>query len=222
MHKSIALISLLTLLAVSPAQAAPTAITACGTISQSGSYELAQNLSANGNCLVITAPYVTIDLEGFTIIGAGTGTGILVSGGNVTGTALRHGAVVGFLNAVNLGSTGYAVVEGLRVDTPLLSDVGTGISALGIVKDNVVIGLASGVGINATGQVTGNFVYSFGTGMSVGPASTVIGNTVFGTQRGLEVVCPSNVTDNTSTGSLQNLVLGGQGCNNTNNVAPPP
>jgi hypothetical protein len=225
MHKSIASISLLALLAVSPAQAAPTAITACGTISQSGSYELAQNLSANGNCLVITAPYVTIDLRGFTITGAGTGTGILTSqavGPAVTGITVRHGTVAGFLNAVDLGSTTGAVVEGLRVDTPFFSNGGTGIAALGVVKDNVVTGLSGGVAINTTGKVTDNYVISFGPGMVVGSGSTVIGNTVAATGRGLEVSCPSNVTDNTSAGSAptQNLVLNGTGCNNTNNVAP--
>jgi hypothetical protein len=65
----------------------PTMIKACGTISQPGSYELANNLTAtpNTDCLVITANFVTIDLAGFSIAGSTSfpivkGTGILGRG----------------------------------------------------------------------------------------------------------------------------------------------
>jgi len=45
----------------------PLPIKACQTISQPGSYELANNLTATGDCLVIAASFVTIDLAGFSI-----------------------------------------------------------------------------------------------------------------------------------------------------------
>ena len=38
--------------------------------------------------------------------------------------------------------------------------------------------------------------------------------------RGISVQCPSNVTDNTAVNNGTNLFLQGDGCNNTNNVAP--
>ena len=61
--------------------------------------------------------------------------------------------------------------------------------------------------------------------MQVGQGSTVIGNTVTDTNDlpgiGLLVSCPSNVTNNTAVNNPGgNLVLNGNGCNNTNNVAP--
>jgi hypothetical protein len=63
-------------------------------------------------------------------------------------------------------------------------------------------------------------------GILVGPGSTVIGNTVTGNGPvgGIFVACPSNVTDNTavnnvSTAGPSNLILVGDGWNNTNNVA---
>src|SRR5262245_26996405 len=56
--------------------AQPTRITKCQTISEAGSYMLANNLIAAGNCLVIAEDFVTIDLAGFSIRGNGTGTGI--------------------------------------------------------------------------------------------------------------------------------------------------
>ena len=54
------------------AAARETKITTCQTISQPGSYELANNLTATGDCLVITADGVTIDLAGFSIVGSNT------------------------------------------------------------------------------------------------------------------------------------------------------
>ena len=95
-------------------------------------------------------------------------------------------------------------------------------------KGNIVVGIAAfpgqGIGISASGIVSGNYVA--GTRFAdyiIGPGSTVIGNTAVGNpgrRIGIEVSCPSNVTDNTSTGSKVNLLLDGDGCNNTNNVAP--
>jgi hypothetical protein len=115
----------------------------------------------------------------------------------------------------------------LRVGFPCPCE--RGIVAKGIVRGNTV-SIASApsgsVGISATGIVTGN--YAFGnrsTGMAVGQGSTVIGNTVTdtfgGPGFGLVVECPSNVTDNTVVNNQGgNLILDGNGCNNTNNVAP--
>jgi hypothetical protein len=61
--------------------------------------------------------------------------------------------------------------------------------------------------------------------MEIGLGSTVIGNNVTSTGGfpgiGLLVACPSNVTNNTAVNNQgQNLVLNGNGCTNTNNVAP--
>jgi hypothetical protein len=266
MHKSMVPISLLALVAVSPAQAAPTQITACGTISQPGSYVLAQNLSpfGGGDCLVIAIPipatfgapsnFVTIDLAGFMITGDGTGTGIIRGIAprlgnptlNITEITVRNGTITGFHSGVDLSGgicvplnvngvitcnpsrlgertfERFDVVEGLRVTTSFGPDEevngGFGISASGIVRDNQVFAAGKAVAIIAKGRVTGNVasaVRAGGTGMTIFSDSTVIGNNVLGS---LTVSCPSNVTDNTTR--FGNFVLEGQGCNNTNNVAP--
>jgi hypothetical protein len=82
------------------------------------------------------------------------------------------------------------------------------------------------VGISATGIVNGNYVFNDRSfGIEVGEGSTVIGNTVTGTGGfpaiGLLVDCPSNVTNNTAVNNPGgNIVLNGNGCNDTNNVAP--
>ena len=209
----------------------PTTITACQTISQPGSYQLGSNLSTtSGNCLVITASFVTVDLAGFTITGpmglplSLASTGIIAmppSGQELEGIAVRNGSISGFGAAVSLSGAS-SIVEGLRVAGAFSVEI----SATGIVKNNIVIGAFGtpgiGAGISATGVVTGNDVSgSRVTGMEIGRGSTVIGNTVTGTSlNGIVVSCPSNVTDNTAVNNLQNLVLSGTGCNNTNNVAP--
>jgi hypothetical protein len=71
--------------------------------------------------------------------------------------------------------------------------------------------------------VTGNYANGNLAGMDIGQGSTVIGNTATDNlDFGIFVTCPSNVTDNTAVNTRRggNLQLSGEGCNNTNNVAP--
>jgi hypothetical protein len=206
----------------------PIPIKACQTISQPGSYELVDNLTAGGgkDCLVITASFVTIDLAGFSISpspGTLGGTAILfasqIGGG---GIALRNGSITQFTGGVDLSSARGSIVEGMRIVGPPIGVCCFGISATGIVKGNT-LETFGGAGISATGTVTGNYVSGAGVGIEIGPGSTVIGNTVADSFRiGLLVSCPSNVTDNTSVnpGNARNLVLNGEGCHNEDNVAP--
>jgi hypothetical protein len=228
----------------------PAKITACQTISQPGSYRLANNLPAippGLPCLVITANFVSIDLGGFSMTGSstgegGAGTGVLAQG-QLQGIAVRNGSISGYTPSVNLGSADGSIVEGLRVSG--LGVRGSGIIATGIVKGNTATDFRF-TAIEATGTVTGNYVSGYAvSGISVGPGSTVTGNNVSGSDGinaisvatgstvigntatgtgsgifGINVACPSNVIDNTSTGHSHNLVLSGNGCNNSNNVAP--
>jgi hypothetical protein len=172
-------------------------------------------------CLVITASIVSIDLAGFNIGGGPFVQTAIFAEGKLHGIAVRNGSISnGVGNGVDLSSADGSIVEGLRVEVTGPGSA-PGISANGIIKNNTVTG-SRGTGISATGIVTGN--YAFGNrifNIEAGQGSTVIGNTTTGSEiSGIVVACPSNVTDNTATGSSQNLVLNGEGCNNTNNVAP--
>jgi hypothetical protein len=227
----------------SGAQAAPTRIKACQTITQPGSYVLENDLIATGDCLVITASFVTIDLAGFSI---STTNGAAISATSSTpalqGIAVRNGSITGG-NGVILASRDLSdgpdasIVENLRVsviDDGILAKgivrgntvtasfpLGAHIIASGIVADNYVFGGDRRNGMSATGVVRGNAVVNGGSGMGVGVGSTVIGNTVAGTFAGLIAQCPSNLTDNTAVNNtVQDLVLEGQGCHNEDNVAP--
>jgi hypothetical protein len=152
----------------------------------------------------------------------------LPSSGELRGIAVRNGSISGGFG-VDLGSALGSIVEGLRVD--VAGNPGIAIAANGIVKGNIAfgdgLGPGAGLAIDATGVVTGNYVIgSREVGISIGQGSTAIGHTVtgaFGT--GIFVSCPSNLTDNTAVNNgkmpgTANLQLNGDGCNNTNNVAP--
>jgi len=211
----------------------PTEIEKCGTIDKPGSYKLVNDIaptpstSPNGDCLVITASFVTIDLAGFTISGGFSTAGIIAeSSGQLHGIAVRNGSISN--GGVELGAADGSIVEGLRVSGGFF-----GVSAKGIVRGNTVVGIAQphglgGIGISATGTVTGNYVTGSTNGIRVGQGSTVIGNTATDNRGnpaaagiGIEADCPSNLTDNTAVNNNgANLVRNGHGCNNTNNVAP--
>ena len=218
------------------AREGPREIKKCQTISKSGSYKLVNDLTFTGTtgvCLQITAPFVSIDLAGFTISGPGPFNNATAIAADTAGIAVRNGSISGFSVGVELlrlapDETGAAsIVEGLRIGGPCPCSLG--ISATGIVKGNTVdVEVPAGndgIGISANGVVTGNFVTA-GTGSTeyaIGQGSTVIGNTAVGAgaaRLGISVSCPSNVTDNTAVNNGTNLALNGDGCNNTNNVAP--
>jgi hypothetical protein len=216
------------------------AISQCGKIDQPGSYRLVANLTAEGNCLVLTADGVTINLAGFAITGNGTGTAIVSRPAKATGipqarTVVRNGDISHFALAIDLSGT----VERLRITSN-----GRGISVgVGAVRDNVVqFNDATGIRL-ADGIVTGNFVVGNGTGIVVEEAGIVSGNQVAGntigidvkgkgsaligniadgnSQIGMRIACPSNLTNNTAIGNGRNLVLIGKNCRNEGNLIGP-
>jgi hypothetical protein len=115
------------------------------TISASGSYILTSNLVATNGGIVIAASNVTIDLNGFTI--SGTGTGInQTSGSNVT---VRNGIVD------NMTSSGINLLQNARVEN---------VSSTNNTSDGIIVGIGSvvahslvngngGRGINAPTEV---------------------------------------------------------------------
>lgn len=99
------------------------------TITQPGSYYLAGNISsASSFAIRITAPSVTLDLEGFTIAGAGAdlSSGVIVSGANAV---VRNGRVTNLAFAVDCSSSTRARVESLVIsDAPPAAPVAVGVT----------------------------------------------------------------------------------------------
>ena len=193
------------------AAAAPTELTACGTITQPGSYVLANNLTSSSDCLVIDADFVTVDLNGFVIQGAGAGAGIANPPFVFThkGLTVRNGTIVGFLFGIN------AVAEALRVEGVYVTgNTSHGIvmgqfSGSGIVKDSIVTD-NGGEGIVASSAVlTGNVVMRSGTNSGIdADHSTIIGNTVNDGQTGINGHCPGGSGTIVANAALQNAVKG--------------
>jgi parallel beta-helix repeat protein len=201
----------------------PTKITECRTIGQPGSYVLAKNLTAAGNCLVVVAEFVTVDLAGFLITGDGTGAGIRADAAGPEaprGIAVRNGTIAGFEFGAFLQATG-SIVEGLRVVGN--TSVGMFVSPGGIVRGNTAVG--NGIhGIVAVGTVSGNTAEDNGTGIGIlisSGGSTVSGNTARNNRGvGISVFCPSNVIGNTATGNAGGNLTLRAGCTNIDNLAP--
>jgi len=217
--------------------AAPQPIFFCQTIAQPGSYVLARNLTATGDCLSIAASFVTIDLDGFTIIGNGTGSGVVaLRGAALRAIAVRNGFITGFAQAIQLSTSSGVTVERIHAAANTGDAIFAGDNAT--VRDSVAIGNGgTGIRLGQTALVTGNSAEENGfTGILVGIGGNIVGNTVgrnkgsgISTVEGAAIVnnvsrnnaadgivtdCPSAVVANTTSNNLgQNLnVIGGVGC----------
>jgi hypothetical protein len=95
---------------------AQTPISECGSIRESGAYQLVNNLRASGDCLVVAADAaadITIDLNGFTIRGDGTGSGIR-GDKPFDGFTVRNGTVRNFNIGLSLFGNTF-VLENMRL-----------------------------------------------------------------------------------------------------------
>ena len=228
--------------------AAPAVITSCQAIKRPGSYVLGRNLfvpadKSTGDCLVIAANDVTIDLAGFKIGGrAKNGSGIKTDGEVRRGISVMNGTITGFHAGMDLGYTGTNVtVQSMRfMDN---GGIGVDVNDICIIKDSIfyqngqgiragsrsiVVGNTSnfntntGIQVAVGSRVEGNVADINGQhGIIVGGGSTTTNNTALGNEIfGLFVNCPGNVMGNTATSNGTNLQLQSSGCNSVNNIAP--
>lgn len=176
---------------------AQTVVSTCQTISSSGAYILTNDLTAAGDCLVVTVNDVDIDLAGFTITGNGTGNGVVDDGEasvNIqTGISVRNGTIQNFENGINLSTSIRTVVRRMR----LVSN--TGASPWGY-----------GLTTQAQAFVENSTFTNNTAGLFVGQSSVVTGNTVTGSSssNGLTIVDCSVVTNNTARGNGNGFVVG--------------
>jgi hypothetical protein len=102
---------------------ADTAVSACGTLSMPGNYFLTANLTATGDCLVIGADNIAIDMMGKTITGTGTGSAITDSLVTRDALIVANGKIRNFATGVNLAASGRALIS--NVDSS--NNTGTGV-----------------------------------------------------------------------------------------------
>jgi hypothetical protein len=225
--------------------AGPQQIRRCGTISRSGSYELGRNLDAVGDCLVITADYVTVDLGGFTVSGNTTGRGIVALIDGETdrkAITVRNGMVRSFATGVDLSNAVLAMAERLTVSEN--SDTGVSVGGWAQVRDCLAQGNGTGISTGASTVLTRNVAtFNTGIGIRTGYNCTVIeniaqengihgfqvsnGSNVFSNTSsahlgaGFQVSCPGNLMGNTASFNSPAYDLSSPGlCNFVNNVPP--
>jgi hypothetical protein len=192
--------------AASPAQAQAKKIQNCTTITQAGAYVVTKNLVTSGDCIVIEASFVNLNLGGFTLTGDGTGTGVLVSGlVDLEGIDLRNGNVTNFDTGINLSAV-QTSVRNVRAQ----DNVGEGIRAGG---PAVVTGCQAhgngGVGIRVGGTSTvnrniaffnGGHGFDLGTSVATGNTSRFNGGDGFNSLGADGVLIGNHATNNDGNG----------------------
>ena len=174
------------------------------TISVPGSYRLSGNLTvpdANTTAILVTADNVTVDLNGFSIIGPTVCVGSPVTSCSPTGSGV----------GVNAQSQNNVTV----VNGTVRGMGGSGIVIFGMGYVEKVHAISNGfIGISVRlGVVSGNMVISNGyVGIDV-ENGTVSGNLSAGNHSAaIEIhLCPSTVVGNTAVGNGTDFIAGGSG-----------
>jgi hypothetical protein len=233
------------LVVLTSSAAAQVKIAKCQIITAPGSYVLTANLSPTsfGNCLTVTANFVTIDLNGFTIdcggiVGEGVG-----AGSNFQGTTVQNGTITNCFRGVNVNGDN-ALVERVRAVSNTFQGINVGHAS--IVKDSLTSqNGGDGISVFFNSLVSGNTSFANGgNGIVASNGSSVIGNAVgsntghgvfaaLGTvakntslgnqQNGYRIICPSNVFDNMARGNIggnYSFDTGFGACNTSNNFEP--
>jgi len=194
-------------------------------ITQSGTYRLTSNLTVSAtdkNGIAINVNDVTLDLNGFTITGPSSGTGVGIrseTGGNIR---VLNGSVASF-GGLGIWISFGAVVDNVRV----ISNGGKGILIEGAgsrVTDCLVAGNGGGgIELPTNGTVTGNTV-TFNTGHGIQTlggglvsGNIVSNNTVDGIIAQKSTVRGNTVLSNSSSGidCFECTVVGNTSSENT-------
>jgi len=86
---------------------------ACGTITTNGTYNFSQDIFANGDCFTITADNVTLDGEGFRLIGNGSGTGALFFSTN--NISVKNMEIINFSSGVIFDKVNNSLMRNLNI-----------------------------------------------------------------------------------------------------------
>ena len=116
----------------------------CTTITTPGFYVLKESLTASGDCIKITADYVTFDLDGQTLTGNGTGAGITDDGVTRQGIVIRNGTITNFSDGINLGSSTRSLIE--RIQAISNGNDGIRVGNTNTLRHNIANGNGGGTG----------------------------------------------------------------------------
>jgi len=200
------------------------------TISAQGSYYLTANLTANGNTagITISADNVTLDLNGFALVGGGSGqvTGINVPAAHKN-IVIRNGTVRGWTNGgVNASNATNSAIQGLRLSNDTASSTFLNVAALSVgsgstVKDCVVAqnGNCHGISVGNACLVSGCVARanSLGVGIRAADSCYLVGNISDSNGTGIAVGSGNRIDSNSCTSNASAGVFVPSGA--TNNIA---
>jgi parallel beta-helix repeat protein len=212
----------------------------CTIIDKPGSYVLANDITATARdlktfggselaCILIIADFVTLDLDGYTIVGPGSGFGIYVNAPlgspGRAGVHVRNGAVTGFERGIALEGSGHTT-EQVRVTR---NGQGVTFDGNGLVAREVQAFENADHGILCFGGSGHSVRDSQAHGNSIGislfecTGSSIIGNTL--TRNGVGgilVKCPSLLVQNMASenGAFDISTDAGACTRSDNNPAP--
>ncbi len=178
----------------------------CKTIDKPGSYRLIRNLTTSGDCLVIEADHVTINLNGYRIQGDNSlGSCITDNGDQRVGVVIINGTVTNCFIGLSLSDTDSCKIEEVRA----LNNVDGGIEVDDgcIVKNNVASG-NGGDGIRADDD-------------NVIVQNTASNNSFDGIQAGEDSTIQQNAADGNGSDDIQydcDSILDHNAADNTNDI----
>lgn len=225
----ILIIALLTMPVVQAAKT--TGLNECTEIIEPGSYELKGNLPGNsgllsdGSCVLISSDFVTLDLQGFTIYGDGTGDCITtgpIGSERVRSIAIRNGTVTGCRTGINSSRSVGIHIERIQAAHNTEDGIFAGLSARVndcVVSHNGGDGIETSLGCTVTGNIAhgndGSGIAAWlqntvtyntarnngGNGISCAGKCTMVGNTTAQSDDfGIVAGAGSTVTSNTAAG----------------------
>ena len=201
------------------------------TISAQGSYFLTGNLTASGSTagITISADNVTLDLNGFALVGGGSGS---VAGINVASAQknilIRNGTVRGWTNGgVNATNATNSVIQGLRLSNNTANSTFFNVAALSVGSGSTVKDCVVAQNTNCHGISVGNACFvsgcvaratSGGAGIRAADSCYVVGNISDSNGTGITVGSGNRIESNSCTlnasagilipsGATNNLVI---------------
>ena len=196
-------------------------------ITMQGSYYLTTNLTATGSGagITIAADNVTLDLDGFALIGGGSGT---VAGINVPAAQknilIRNGTVRGWTNGgINALNASNSVIQGIRLSNNSASSTFFNVAGLSIgngstVKDCFVANNPNshGISVGNASTVNGCVVRSNseGAGIRAMDRCYVVGNVSDSNGTGITMGSGNRIESNSCTFNLSAGVLVPSGATN--------
>jgi hypothetical protein len=173
-------------------------------ISNPGSYRLTGNLTVPASTfgIKLTAPSVTIDLNGFSMTGSDKFSGVGINAFGIADVTVENGTVTGFGAGVVAGAS--SVVKSVRADANT-NGITTGINS--VVQGCTANGNSAGIDGGSGTVISGNTANSNFQGILCGSGCLVTGNTIDNNSS-----TPLQFTDTTS-GYGENVMNGNGGLN---------